>query len=335
MAKIIFFDLWAEMVPYIKKKLKGHHLDFLNAADRKTIKQAANADIACTTIYSHIGSSEIAKMPRLKLIATLSTGFDHIDIAACAKQKILVTNVPSYGTQTVAEHTIALMLALAKKIVISAERTRMGNFSLEGLRTFDICNKTLGIIGFGKIGSAVAKIAKAFGMEVLVYDRKGAIKLAQSLAYKCVSFDQLLKKSDIISLHAPLTEKTKHMISKKALAKMKKGAMIINTARGGLIDTQALVQALISGHIAGAGLDVLESEIAIKEEVQLLSSHITPAELRTLIANQILCNRPDVIITPHNAFNSQEALQRIIDTTVANIKSYLRGHPVNIVKANK
>jgi D-lactate dehydrogenase len=338
MAKIVFFDVWPEMVPYLKKKLKQHQLTFLTSANSATISLAAQAEIVCTTIHARLGALQITKMPHLKYIATLSTGFDHIDLAVCSKKKILVANVPAYGSQTVAEHTIALMLAVVKKIVQSAERTRQGNFSLDGLRTMDVFNKILGIFGFGKIGYQVAKIAKAFGMQVLIYDPNVDTELVENLEYKNVSLDRLLNKSDIISLHAPLTPKTKHIINNQTLAKMKKGAIIINTARGGLIDTQALVHALVSGHIGGAGLDVLEIEKTIKEELQLISpEYMGSFDLRTVIANQMLCNQPNVLITPHNAFNSQEALQRIIDMTLENIAGFLKRKPINIVnpKARK
>lgn len=333
MSKIVFTGVWPEMLPYLKKKLKQHRLMFFDALNFSTISQAAQTEILCLGVYDQLGAAQIAKMPRLRLIATLSTGFDHIDVNACAKKKILVANVPSYGSQTVAEHTIALMLALAKKIVLSVEHTRQGNFSLEGLRTTDIFNKILGIIGFGKIGFHVAKIAKALGMHVLIHDPYANIESIENLGCERVSFDHLIKKSDFISLHAPLTPKTKHLINKKTIAKMKKGIMIINTARGALIDTQALVHGLLIGHIGGAGLDVLEEEKAVKEELQLISPEYTGSfNLHTVIANQVLCNRPNVLITPHNAFNSQEALHRIIDTTLENIQGYLKGEPVNIVK---
>jgi len=332
MSKIIFFDVWPEMIPYLKIKLKNHKLTFLDALNSTTISHTRESEILCLGIRDQLGAVQITKMPRLKLVTTLSTGFDHIDLKTCAKKKILVANVPSYGSQTVAEHTIALILALAKKIVVSVEHTRQGNFSLEGLRTMDIFNKTLGIIGFGKIGFHVAKTTKSLGMHVLISDPKADIESINNLGCKSVSFDQLIKKSDIISLHAPLMPKTKHLINRETIAKMKKGVMIINTARGALIDTQALVHALLTGHVGGAGLDVLEEEKAINEELQLISPEYAGSfDLHTVIANQVLCNQPNVLITPHNAFNSQEALQRIIDTTLKNIQGYLKGRPINIV----
>lgn len=332
MTKIVFFGLWPEMIPVIKRKLKSHRLLFLDSMNDEHFALAAKAQIVGLYIHTSMDKKQITKMPHLKMISTFSTGFDHIDLAACKKRKIAVANVPSYGSHTVAEHTIALMLALSKKIVSSVERTRQGNFSLEGLRTFDILNKTLGIIGLGKIGLNVARTARALGMNVLVFDPYADSKAVEDLGCRMATFDQILKKSDIISLHAPLTDKTKHMINQKALAKMKKGVLIINTARGALIDTRALVHAIATKHVGGAGLDVLEEERSIKEELQLISPDYTGSfDLSTLVANQMLCKQPNVLITPHNAFNSQEALQRIVETGVENILAFLAGKPQNLV----
>jgi D-lactate dehydrogenase len=337
MAHIVFCELEGWEKAHIRSRLAGHDVAFIDGAlDEKNIAQARNAEVLGIFIYSKISKKQLDCMPNLKMIATFSTGFDHIDIEECQKRGILVSNVPAYGSRTVAEHTVGLMLALAKKIVLSAERTKQGNFSIEGLRTIDLYDKTLGLIGFGKIGSHVAKTAKALGMKVLVYDPYVDPNLAELLDCKIVGFDELLSHSDIISLHTPLTKETRHIINKETIAKMKKGVIIINTARGGLIDNKALVEALISGHVGGAGLDVLEEEKAIKEELQLVSPEFSGAfDLQTVVANQILFNKPNVIITPHNAFNSHEALRRILDTSLDNIEGYLRGKPINLVKIKK
>ena len=333
MAKIVFFEFGGWEKSYIKRNLKSHQLTFVpGPITEKNIALAAQAEIIGVFIYSKVGAKQIAKCPRLKMITTFSTGFDHIDIAACAKKKIRVTNVPSYGSYTVAEHAIALILAVAKKIVQSVERTRQGNFSFDGLRTIDLRDKTLGLIGFGKIGSHVAKIATAFGMKVIVFDPYADTSLMDLLGCQSVPMDQLLKTSDVISLHTPLTRETKHIINSSAIAKMKKEVILINTARGGLIDTQALVNALISGRIGGVGLDVLEEEKTIKEEMQLISPEFSGSfDLRTIVANQMLYTKTNVIITPHNAFNSEDALRRILDTGVMNIDAFLHGRLVNAI----
>lgn len=297
----------------------------------ENIAQAADADILSVFIYSRIGERELAAMPKLKLIATRSTGYDHIDLKACSSRGIVVCNVPDYGSETVAEHSMALILALAKKLVPSIERTRRGDFTLDGLRTFDLENKVLGIVGLGKIGSHAAKMARSFGMRVIAYSPHADEALAKKLHCRLVDLDELLAKSDIISLHAPLTPDTRHMINEKTIAKMKDGVILINTARGGLVDAKALVAALDSGKIAAAGLDALEEECNIKEERQLLSPQFAgECDLKAVLANHILLNKPNVIITPHNAFNSKEALERILDTTVENVNSYLEGKPKNV-----
>tara|TARA_Y100000294_G_C8477870_1_gene305474 strand:- start:135 stop:947 length:813 start_codon:yes stop_codon:yes gene_type:complete len=261
-------------------------------------------------------------MPKLKLIVTRSTGFDHIDMHECKKRGITVCNVPFYGENTVAEHAFALILSISRKICPSVARTRNQDFNYEGLRGFDLKGKTLGIIGGGHIGMHVANMAKGFEMNVLVFDLYKDKKLVKQYGFKYSTMDSLLKNSDIITLHVPYNKHTHHLINKNSLKKMKKGVVLINTARGGLIETDALVQGLNKKIISFAGLDVLEEECFLKEEKKLLLSH---AELKCNINNvlqdHILCKDERVLVTPHNAFNSIEALKRINDATIKNIKS--------------
>lgn len=334
MAKIAFFELeeWEKKI--LEKKFRKHEVyffsDYLN---KENIGKIKDVEILSVFIYSKITKKELDLLPNLKLITTRSTGFDHIDIKECKARGIVVCNVPSYGSRTVAEHTFALILALVKKLFPSVEKTRRGDFTLDNLRTFDLENKKLGIIGLGKIGSHVARLGRAFKMKVLAYSQHTDERFAKKLGVKLVSLDELLKNSDIISLHAPLTNQTMHMINKETISKMKDGVILINTARGALVDSKDLVEALDSGKIAAAGLDVLEEECNIKEERQILSQHFAgECDLKTVLANHILLNKPNVIVTPHNAFNSQEALQRILDTTIENIQSFLNNKPVNTVQ---
>ncbi|MBI3034501.1 hydroxyacid dehydrogenase, partial [Candidatus Woesearchaeota archaeon] len=252
----------------------------------------------------------------------------------CKKRNITVCNVPFYGENTVAEHTFALILALSRKIIEGAERTRKGDFSLDGLRGFDLKGKTIGIVGMGSIGQHVARMAKGFEMNILAFDLRKDSKLAKSLGFRYVDFEYLLKNSSIITLHCPYSKATHHLINKSNIGKIKKGGILINTARGALIETEALVNALSRGIISSAGLDVLEEECAIKEEKQLLSKRFAQeCDLRTVLENHILQRMENVVITPHNAFNSTEALLRILDTTIENIKAYSRKKPVNVVAA--
>jgi D-lactate dehydrogenase len=282
-------------------------------------------------IYSHLTSDTLRKFPELKLIATRSTGFDHIDIEFCKKNKIHVVNVPFYGENTVAEHTFALILALSRNVHKAYCRTIRQDFSLEDLQGFDLKRKTLGVIGCGKIGMHVIRIAKGFGMEVLAYDTKKDVFLAEVLGYRYVPFEELLGSSDVISLHVPYNKKTHHLINKESLKKVKKGAILINTARGGLVETEALVWALDQGILGGAGLDVLEGEELMLEEGYVLNKDYSKNVLKTFVQNQMLLRREDVVITPHNAFNSREATLRILDTTCENILRFIEGNPQNVV----
>jgi D-lactate dehydrogenase len=335
MAVIAFFELEGWEKDYLKKRLgREHRLLFIDGAlSAKNASQAAGAGILSVFIYSRIGEKELSALPGVKMVCTRSTGFDHIDLAACKARGITVCNVPSYGSETVAEHTMALILALSKKLPQSMERTRRGDFTLDGLRTFDLEKKVLGIVGLGKIGQHVAKMARSFGMKVIACSPHTDAATARKSRCKLVSLDELLGKSDIVSLHAPLTIETRHLIGAGAIAKMKKGVIIVNTARGGMVDARALLSALDSGKIAAAGLDVLEEECNIKEERQLLSPEFAgECDLKAVLASHMLLNRPNVLITPHNAFNSNEALQRILDVTRENIEAFVQGKAENTVK---
>ena len=200
------------------------------------------------------------------------------------------------------------------------------------MRGFDLKGKTLGIVGTGHIGLHVARIANGFEMNVLAFDVAENKKLAKKLEFKYVSLEDLLKNSDIITLHVPYNKNTHHLINSQNINLIKKGAYLINTARGGIIETNALVKALDSGILTGAGLDVLEEECFIKEERQLLTKQFPETcNIKTMLQNHVLMQRENVIITPHNAFNSKEALERILATTVENIKGFAGGKAVNMV----
>lgn len=335
MVKIAFFEIepWEE--EYIRKNLRGHSLKFFREhLDEKSINKVKDFDVIAIFIYSKINAKLLAKLKRVKLITTMSTGFEHVDLNSCKKKKITVCNVPSYGENTVAEHTFGLILTISKKLFDSIERTRKGDFRLEGLRGFDLKGKTLGILGTGKIGSHVARIAKGFEMEVIAYDVFPNKNLAKDFGFRYVLFNDVLKKSDVITLHTPLTRQTRHMINKKNIGLIKKGAVLINTARGELVETPALLEALNKGIISYAGLDVLEDECSIREEKELLSTHFKKkCDLKTLLAEHVLLQQKNVYITPHNAFNSTEALQRIMDVTIENIKYFLKGNAKNRVNS--
>jgi D-lactate dehydrogenase len=272
--------------------------------------------------------------PNLKLIVSLSTGFDHIDLDEAAKRGITVCNVPSYGENTVAEFAFGLILDLSRKIYMAIDQVKeSGNFGLERLRGFDLEGKTIGVIGTGKIGRHSIVMAKGFGMNIIAYDPFPNESLQKDLGFKYVPMDELLSQSDVITLHVPYSKETHHLIDAAALSKMKKTAILINTSRGGIVDTDALVNALNKKQIAGAGLDVLEEENAVKDEPGFLARNRgNEQEMRTILEDHELIRMPNVVVTPHNAFNTDEALRRILDTTVDNIKAWTDGKPLNMVK---
>ncbi len=282
-------------------------------------------------VHSECPAEQLRRMPNLRLIATRSTGYDTIDLDYCGEHGIYVANVPDYGEDTVAEHAFGMLLALTRKIHRCYERTSRGDFSAEGLRGTDLAGKTFGCLGVGGIGARAMRIAGGFGMNRIAFDTRRDALLSGSLGFRYVTFDQLLAESDVLSIHVPLTEKTRHMVDAGAIATMKDGAILVNTARGGVVDSAALVTALREGRLGGACLDVLESEELIGEEAELLSSDYDIDSLRGLVQSHALLKLPNVIITPHNAFNSEEACRRIIHTTLDNIHSFLEGEPTNIV----
>ena len=336
--KIAFFETEPWEREYLQAKLekklpKTAILKFFEKPlDNRKAEAIKDTEILAVFIYSNISREIVDKLPRLKFIATMSTGFDHIDLAVCRKKGVKASNVPYYGENTVAEHTFALILALSRKIPQSIERTRKGNFTLENLRGFDLKGKTIGIVGLGHIGKQAAKIASGFGMKIIAYDVKKDLRTARKLKIKYVGLNRLLGKADIISLHAPYNQSTHHLISKNNIKNIKKGAYLINTARGALVETEALILALKNNILAGAGLDVLEEECFLKEEKALLTSPFRKkCDLRTVLQDHLLLHHPKVLITPHNAFNSQEALTRILDTTIKNILGFVKRKPVNLI----
>ncbi|HUJ10120.1 MAG TPA: hydroxyacid dehydrogenase [Verrucomicrobiae bacterium] len=331
--KIAFLELqdWEEK--YLRGRLDTHEdvVVFRDVLEDPDLAKIEDVEVISPFIYSKLTAERLAKLPQLKLIATRSTGFDHIDLSECAKRGITVSNVPSYGENTVAEHTFALVLALSRKVHAAFVRVRAGNYSLDGLRGFDLKDKTIGVIGAGHIGLHVIRIARGFGMKVLAFDVRRDNFLAEVLGFEYADLDSLLAHSDIITLHAPYNKHTHHLINRDNVAKIKRGAILINTARGGLVDTNALLSALEKGILSGAGLDVLEGEEAIYEEGALLGDAVNPERLRQAIQNHVILKHPNVVFTPHNAFNSQEALERILDTTAENIVAFAAGRPKNAV----
>ena len=332
--KIHYFsgEKWEE--EYVRAKMPNEDIIFHDGslATNSDITDP-DAEILCTFVESKIGEAELARFPSLKLIATRSTGFDHIDLAAAKAHGIAVVNVPFYGENTVAEFAFALLLALSRRIVEADEHVRdTGRFSTDNLRGFDLSGKTIGVVGCGHIGMHAIRMANGFDMKVLGFDAHPDDALAQKFNFTYASLPDLLATSDIITIHVPYNEHTHHLINKENIGTIKKGAYLINTARGAVVETEALVDALKNGALAGAGLDVLEEEGDMSDETVLLTApHPKEDELKIVLENHYLINHPRVIVTPHNAFNTTEAVTRILDTTIENIKNFSAGKPTNVV----
>ncbi len=242
-------------------------------------------------------------------------------------------NVPDYGDPTVAEHAFALLLALSRNIVPAVERTRRGDFSRSGLRGFDLGGKTLGVVGAGRIGRRAIMIGRGFGMQVLAFDPAPNPAAAQTLGFRYAPLGELLAAADVVTLHLPGGPGSHNLISDAEFALMKPQAVLINTSRGGVVDAEALVRAITSGRLAGAGLDVVAEEASIGEETEIFGpgSGLEAERMRSLLADHTPPHHPNVIITPHIAYDTGEAMGRIIETTLANIRAYAAGTPQNLV----
>lgn len=329
--KLVFFEVEEWEKPIIEAAFPDAHL----VPEKLTPDNASEfeeMEVASSFIYSSFNKQVLDKLPHLKMIATRSTGYDHIEMEETKRREICVVNVPEYGSITVAEHTFALIINLSRKIYQSVNQAKQLHFDHYNLKGVDLYGKTLGIIGLGKIGSHMVRIAKGFGMNVLVTNRTRHEKLAKEMGFEYVELPELLSQSDVVSLHLPYNEHTRHTINTENIMQMKKGSYLVNTARGGLIQTEAIMKALEEEILEGVGLDVLEGENDMTEETEVLTNRFRKKEdLKTLVLNHILINHPKVLITPHNAFNSTEALMRIENTTIDNIQNYLRGTPKNCI----
>ncbi len=291
---------------------------FAEPLSQATVEKANGFDVVTLFITSKV-SEDVIRQLDASVIVCRSTGYDHVDVAAAHRHNITVCHVPTYGITTVAEHTFGLLLTLMRKIYYAIRRVDTGSFDREGLRGYGLHGKTLGIVGTGNIGTEVIRIANGFSMNIIAYSKHFDQHKAQKLGFEYVSFQSLLEQSDVISIHSPLTEETHHMFDDAAFQAMN-GTVIINTARGAIIDTEALLRALENGNVALAGLDVLEEECYLSDDIAYIEQLDRECDLRLILEDHLLMQRDDVLITPHNAFNSEEALQRILTTTVENIR---------------
>ncbi|MAZ30392.1 hydroxyacid dehydrogenase [bacterium] len=308
------------------------------ATDVEELSSEARAEVTAISVFVdfEITAEILEQFPNLTFIATRSAGFDHIDIAAATARNIVVSRVPHYGTRTVAEFAIALMFALSRNAfrAYTDMLQRSAISELECYEGFDLAGKTLGVVGTGAIGRNVCQIARGIGMEVMAYDINPDQEFATAAGVTYDTLEAVLASSDIVTLHVPAMPQTHHLINAERLSQMKPGAYLVNTARGEVVDTQALLSALESDHLAGAGLDVLEGEHALREEVDLLRSGQTDPELwQTLVADHSLIDMPNVIVTPHIAFNTKEAKREITEITIDNVKAFIAGSPQRVVEA--
>lgn len=338
--KVHFFETedWERL--YLEKKIKDMGLpveiEFTKEPlDDTNVHLYKDIDIAIVFIYSKMNKDVLSQMHNLKLIITRSTGYDHIDTPYTSKNGITVCNVPGYGNNTVAEYTFALILALARKFKPMIERTSKGIFSRDGLTGIDLMGKTIGVIGAGRIGKHVIRIAYGFGMKILVYDRAKDQELIDKYGVEYVGLEDLLRMSDIVTLHVPYSKSTHHLINRFNIKLMKLDAMLINTSRGPVVEMEAIVQALKEGRLAGGvGLDTFEAEEVLIEEEYLKRDDIPAIKLKKALESFYVLHSENVIVSPHNAYNTKDALYRILDITLENLKSFIEGNPKNVVGAS-
>lgn len=291
---------------------------------QEAFDMAKNYEILSLSSKSRVDKESLERLPDLKLIAIRSTGVDNIDVEECKRRGIEVKNVPTYGSNTVAEYTFALILAVAKKIVEAHQSVENDEFSPEGLTGMEIYGKTLGIVGLGKIGSNVARIAKGFGMNVLVTEKKPDKNILKEFGAKLVELETLLKESDIVTLHVPSEKDTYHLINKNNIKLMKTGSILVNTSRGAVLESAAVIWALNKGILMGAGIDVVEEEENLEGMSMIMSQRPTKDDLQNILSYHMLRDRDDVVFTPHNAFNTKEAITRRIKTTIENINNFCK-----------
>ncbi|SHN05995.1 D-lactate dehydrogenase [Duganella sacchari] len=298
----------------------GHELRFLE--DRLSVASAplaAGCEAVCVFVNDTVDAEVLAILAQqgTRLVATRSTGYNQIDAAAAERHGIAVVRVTDYSPYSVAEFAVGLLLAVNRKIARASVRTREGNFDLDGLMGFDLHGKTVGVIGTGKIGSIFARIMIGFGCTVVGHDRYPSAAF-EALGGRYVSVQELLACSDVVSLHCPLTDETRHIVNAASLARAKRGSILVNTSRGGLVDTEAATEALKTGQLGGLAIDVYEQEANLF--FQDLSS--------TIICDDViqrLVSFPNVIVTGHQAFFTEEAIGQIMQTTIDSISAFERG----------
>lgn len=303
---IVFLDVEDADRPLVRKHCPTATFADAKLDDAALIETCRDAAVISTFITTRFPRSVIGKLPNLKLLCTRSVGYDHIDLEACRERGITVCNVPDYGSHVIAEHVFALLLSTLRHIREGEDRVESGTFDYHGLRGMALKGKTIGILGTGKIGRAAARIAHGFGMRILATDQCRTLELERDLGVRYVPFEELLRESDILTLHVPATKETEHILNTKTFERMKDGVVLVNTARGSLIDSRALLAALDSGKVAYALLDVLEHEQNFGE-------------------NKALIKHRNVVATPHIAFYADDSMQSMFNDTFQSIRQWMEG----------
>ncbi len=328
MEKIAFFDTKPYDRIYFDKLKEKYGIGieyFESKLSPRTAVMAKGTRAVCAFVNDDIGKKTISALKEngIEIIAMRCAGYNNVDLAA-ADGIMPVVRVPEYSTHAIAEHALALLLTLVRKTHKAYIRTRDSNFSLNGFVGFDLYGKTLGIIGTGKIGTTLIEIGKGLGMNIIAYDP------SPSLGYiEYVPLEELFARSDVISLHCPLTSDTHHIINENSIRQMKDKVIILNTSRGALIDTEALINGIKSEKIGGAGLDVYE------EESEFFYEDLSESILKDDVLSRIIM-MPNVLITSHQAFLTREALECIADTTLCNLRSFFNGESlINEIKKRK
>lgn len=299
----------------------GHEIHYLEPRlTQVTAPLAAGSPVVCAFVNDQLDATvlDILSSGGTRMLALRSAGFNHVDVPHARGLGLTVARVPAYSPYAVAEHTVALMLLLNRRLYRAYPRVREGNFELDGLLGFDLHGRTVGVVGTGKIGSVVARILGGFGCRMLGYDIAPSDE-CRALGLEYVSLDTLWAESDVITLHAPLTPDTRHLIGASAIGRMKRGVMIVNTGRGALIDTRAVIGALKDGHIGYLGLDVYE------EEESLFFRDLSDQVIQDDVFARLL-TFPNVVVTGHQAFFTVEAMRAIAETTLKNISAFERGN---------
>lgn len=334
--KIIFFDVRDSEKEQLENFCAGKY-EFQMIPERlddntPLTDEIKNADVISCFTFSRVSANVLKQFPNLKLIALRSVGFNHIDIDYCKNNNIQVVNSLGYGNVTVAEFAFGLILDVIRKVSRSYMNLKNEHLDRDIYTGFELKDKNIGIIGTGAIGAEVIRIAKGFGMNVLAYDVFPKNELVEKYDVKYLPLDEVLKNSDVISLHSPLTDDNFHMINEERINMMKPNAIVINTARGELIDAKALHKALAENRIFGAGLDVMEAENVLIQPGAITDfDYLTSDYIKQTLINERLLKLHNVVITPHIAYNTQEAQNRILSITMNNIKSFFEGELKNSV----